>query len=377
MAKNRLFYITAIAVLALFYIYCDSYVPLVILLVTIIFTVVSAVIAAFTARKITVGVLAVQPSTQIGENAAFAVRIQNNSKLSVSQVCVTLEFTTSFDKTVQRERAVSSVAGHCEQSIYLYGSANHCAVISCKIKKATVTDALGIIAFRPALAPKISCCVVMPVLSDDTPLYASAAALSPDSDTYSDTRRGDDSSQVYDVRDYVQGDDIRRIHHQLSSKRDSLIVKEYSRPIADKRVVLLETGLYDGDLDAFMQRVDSVLSAFLSLVRSVLRDECTLSVRWYSEKHGEMFSYDLQQEDDVCPLVREYLSDSFSDKRDVSLTADCESLSDSDYPFLPDEPRGWYVYSSGYSTYSGDTARTETAQQSSRYIFVDAQCVDE
>ncbi len=373
MAKNRVFYAAAVIALVLFYIYCDSYVPLVVLLMTVIFTVISGVLAFFSAKKVTVEIAAVQPSAQIGENAAFAVRMENTARFPVSQVCVTAECRTSFDHTVVRRRVTSPVAGHCGQNIYIYGSTKHCAVIACCIKRAAVTDTLGIIAFKPTLAQKSASCVVMPKIPDNIPAQEKVFALSSDSDTYSDTKRGDDSSQVFDVRDYVPGDDVRRIHWQLSSKRDSMIVKEYSRPIADKRVVLLETGLYGEDMESFLERIDTVVCAFLILMQSAMEDECTLTVRWYSGKRGEMFSYDVHNEGDIYPLVKEYLCESFSDRRNVSLRADNEYMSGGETTLTLGEARGWYVYDSSCSNCGEDAS--EQPELSKRYILMDARVI--
>lgn len=43
-------------------------------------------------------------------------------------------------------------------------------------------------------------------------------------------RTGSDHSEIYNIRDYIPGDDIRSIHWKLSSKTDNLIVREASDP---------------------------------------------------------------------------------------------------------------------------------------------------
>lgn len=43
-------------------------------------------------------------------------------------------------------------------------------------------------------------------------------------------RRGSDHSETFDIREYVPGDDVRTIHWKLSSKTDTLIVREPSDP---------------------------------------------------------------------------------------------------------------------------------------------------
>lgn len=43
-------------------------------------------------------------------------------------------------------------------------------------------------------------------------------------------QKGKDPSEMFDIRDYVPGDDIRSIHWKLSSKTDSLILRQASDP---------------------------------------------------------------------------------------------------------------------------------------------------
>ena len=55
-------------------------------------------------------------------------------------------------------------------------------------------------------------------------------------------RRGNDPSEIFDIREYVPGDDIRSIHWKLSSKTDTLILKEASDPSHYNAVILPDFG---------------------------------------------------------------------------------------------------------------------------------------
>ena len=51
-------------------------------------------------------------------------------------------------------------------------------------------------------------------------------------------RRGEDRSEVYQLREYRPGDDIRQIHWKLSSKLDRMIVRDPGLPL-ERSVLLL------------------------------------------------------------------------------------------------------------------------------------------
>ena len=50
-------------------------------------------------------------------------------------------------------------------------------------------------------------------------------------------RRGEDRSEMFQLREYRAGDDIRQIHWKLSAKTDELILREASQP--ESRELLL------------------------------------------------------------------------------------------------------------------------------------------
>lgn len=53
---------------------------------------------------------------------------------------------------------------------------------------------------------------------------------SPKNDGFLQNRKGNDPREIYDLRDYVPGDDVRSIHWKLSGKLDRIVVKQASDP---------------------------------------------------------------------------------------------------------------------------------------------------
>lgn len=56
------------------------------------------------------------------------------------------------------------------------------------------------------------------------------------------SREGNDPSEMYDVREYVPGDDIRSVHWKLSSKVDQLLLRQSSEPTHYNVVILPDFG---------------------------------------------------------------------------------------------------------------------------------------
>lgn len=89
----------------------------------------------------------------------------------------------------------------------------------------------------------------------------------PKSEGMMQNRKGNDPSEMFDVRDYVPGDDIRSIHWKLSSKVDNLILREASEPSHYNIVMLPDFGKYYGEEGAEvpMEELQGIVAAGAAL----------------------------------------------------------------------------------------------------------------
>ena len=161
--------------------------------------------------------------------------------------------------------------------------------------------------------------LISPIMDHESYIKGGRNAYLTDSDKYSETQKGDDPSQVFEVREYVPGDDIRRIHWRLSSKQDTLIVKEYSRPMEEDCVILLETGIAAAEPERQKVRSDNILSVFMKLAYELIQNEQSVTVYWYSNTPKVMVSFEISIIEDTAPIIEKYLSEKYSQKRSISL----------------------------------------------------------
>lgn len=73
-------------------------------------------------------------------------------------------------------------------------------------------------------------------------------------------RRGGDVSEVFDLREYTPGDDMRSIHWKLSGKMDNLILREGSEPSQDYTLVLFDAGAAAGEAILSAQLLSSAVA---------------------------------------------------------------------------------------------------------------------
>lgn len=65
----------------------------------------------------------------------------------------------------------------------------------------------------------------------------------PRADGLMQNRRGNDPSEMFEIREYLPGDDVRSIHWKLSAKMDKLFLRQASAPAHDYIALLPDLGL--------------------------------------------------------------------------------------------------------------------------------------
>lgn len=95
------------------------------------------------------------------------------------------------------------------------------------------------------------------------------------------SKKGNDFSDVQEIREYIPGDKLMSIHWKLSAKRDILMVKDRVS-MSDKQLVVLpelcNANLYD---------LNVILITTYSLIRSLVQDKFNVRLMYWSKKRYE------------------------------------------------------------------------------------------
>ena len=130
-----------------------------------------------------------------------------------------------------------------------------------QISRFTLLDYLGLLPMKALVKADAR----LTILPDLYPMEADMTARPAYADDGTSNRRGEDRSEVYQLREYRPGDDIRQIHWKLSSKLDELILKEASQPESRSLLVFWDkrTGGNPQQMDALAEVVSSAGMALL------------------------------------------------------------------------------------------------------------------
>jgi uncharacterized protein (DUF58 family) len=156
-----------------------------------------------------------------------------------------------------------------------------------------VYDPLGIFLLRAKseCAQTLSCVVfpeITPVAGVDRD---SLVAKDVENDGRMRVVKGDDPSELYDIREYQPGDLISRIHWKLSHKSGRLMVKELGRVVCGDVLIML-------DLNGGKSESAALLGALASVSDSLSRDGAAHDIEWYSARGERIVRSRVESESD-------------------------------------------------------------------------------
>lgn len=108
----------------------------------------------------------------------------------------------------------------------------NCGNVAIRVESVKIYDYLNIFAWTVGKDFETQNVLVLPPLKD---MYLDRDGwyneTEEDSDRFSLYKKGDDPSEIFNVREFADGDKIQTIHWKLSGKTGSLMVKEGSLPL--------------------------------------------------------------------------------------------------------------------------------------------------
>ena len=158
----------------------------------------------------------------------------------------------------------------------------HCGRVDLSVRRVYVCDLLGLFCLpvpKGSGAGANGSIYVLPELQTRTIQTDEAADLGQDSVTYSTEQAGNDPAEIFQLRDYREGDPHHSVHWKLSSRMNRLIVREFGLPLNASLHFLLE--LRAG---ADPAASEAMLGAVLAFSEFLMARKVTHAVSWIGEE---------------------------------------------------------------------------------------------
>lgn len=267
--KNKIFMGVLMAFLiSMLYVYSAPYIMYAIV-GGAIFTSIIRIVLAFDGHAVNIDV-ETQHSGRQGKDCPYSIVIHKKRDLFVARsVEVDVVICNNMFGTKLEKRIIIELSEN--KSVYeIPYYADQCGNISIECTKIRLIDILGLFSSRIALCGKKYFTVYPRVINVQIELSGKTkGAFSNDGQMQN--RKGTDPSEMFDIREYVPGDDIRSIHWKLSGKTDTLILRQASAPIHYEVALLPDFGVKNNETDSDYNEINTAIAMTMAIGEELVK----------------------------------------------------------------------------------------------------------
>lgn len=166
---------------------------------------------------------------QVGRELPLRFRVEGAEKLlATGAVLIELQIRNSMFHKIEKKRFLIPMEDG-KQYYEVMWPVRECGELRFHCESIGVRDMLRLFVLPAKAFPEL-CTVCYPVRMDVQTETARDIVGTSRDEGFLQNRKGSDPSEMFDIREYVPGDDVRSIHWKLSSKTDELILREASEP---------------------------------------------------------------------------------------------------------------------------------------------------
>ena len=201
-------------------------------------------------------------SVQRGEDVMLIVMVKHRGLIPIAPVLLELYATPDTPETVVR---LKDAPGRT-QKLSLPFHATHVGVSSPGVKSCTVEDLFGFFSITKRPAAARSELLVLPLPFQVEPLEFAPG----DSGLETMARATEDVTSPSDIRAYMPGDALKKIHWKLSARKRELVVRRFEEPVLPDALVLMDCSAPPswGHPEAEADVKDSLLETAASIMSS-------------------------------------------------------------------------------------------------------------
>ncbi len=304
MLHNRLSYLIILLGTLLFFICFDGYLSYYVFVLSLALPVFSllASLPGILTMKVRIFLQDNETLARTRKSTSLPLRVEARTPwpLPTGQVRLRLTVYNTLTGTSRQEWLLLTVG---EKPLLLEHALHStaCGLVTCTITKVRACDLLGLFAFPVRVRGQDRCSAFF-FPAAYSPVLTAQAVHSPDGDgeRYSQTKPGDDLTELFGLREYRPGDRLSRIHWKLSQKTGRMLVKEPSLPLADCLLLLL-------DLNGQGPEADVLLDVFATLSGFLLQEEVAHRVAYCGDQRT-LAMLELASPEDARPALEAILA---------------------------------------------------------------------
>ena len=247
--------------------------------------------------------------TSMGANKPvdLLIKVTNRSLFPVTHIKLSSKVKNLFLNTEHECKFVINAVPLSEKVFTYRLNSEHIGNIEFSLKKAQFYDFFSMF----MLSKKLNISKVVPLYPETV---SASSVIRPnnwfigEADKFSNAKAGDDPSEVFNIREYIQGDKLNKIHWKLTSKTDTYMVKEYSLPVSDNIFMYLDLKVEDTSNESLFL-IDSLIKSYASISLSFAKKGIVHYVGWYNSRLKIFVKTKIKTESDVFTTLSRIFND--------------------------------------------------------------------
>ncbi len=268
-------YLFMLIVFCLLYQFLNSHLLMTIILLMFLLPALSMASAWWMRKGLSLSILPVCHQIKEEQEGIWRIRLQNDS-YGLSLACTLFGTVENvFLRTKGELQVEMPVSMRYTETMDLPLGIRYPGLARVQIHQIEYKDPMGLLLIRIPVAAAGEC-VVLPRSQEGMRNHREGyqAGITETEETLT---KGNDFSEVTDVREYRPGDRLKDIHWKLSAKKQDLMVKERAN-VAQSQVILLL------DLSGEPDMVSQVLGLAYGITKEFLREYVPVRILWWDEQ---------------------------------------------------------------------------------------------
>lgn len=290
MITKKLEYLVLLFIAVVFHIFIVDYISFWILAFLCMLPLVSLLFTALAMNGVTAELII--KNAPIHKNEVLPIQLKVYSKYFFLACRVRVKLTIRNELMKQEQtQTYFLTANHFGQTVEQIVSSQYSGILSCSIAELRIYDTLGLFSFHK----KTESSYFNVVLPTAYPLMTINSTILQDvqNNVHSRIKKGNDPSELMDIREYQDGDRYAKIHWKLSTKYNQLMVKDFGDPISNDVLMMFDlNGTNNEELSGLLDTVYSI-SNFL------IENQITYEMEWYDSLHEHLVHTDIAQKNDM------------------------------------------------------------------------------
>lgn len=301
MILTKILFAVLILVCAAFYVLYIWDFSLILLVVIASVPIIMFIMLMITKKMLSVEFAVKNRSAAKNEPFDIQLCLENRSIFPVGKAEAIIEYYNIFNNQINNIELHFPVQPRNSQCLTFQLSSKFCGIIKIRSAYITIFDPLRIFKFKIGknICKNIA---ILPEGHDISGIVSSSDRPNDESSVYSEYRSGDDPSEVFDLREYGQGDKLNRIHWKLSSKKDEFIVKEYSLPVDSPAAVFLDLHCNENS-EYTLPLYDTLLESLVSISQLLLENERIHTIIYYDSSEKRFAELTVDSTDSLASAV--------------------------------------------------------------------------